>query len=520
MFKWIKKKKKENQKSYNTNFLNDSNTPISKNLQTNLNFINQQIGHSPDVVIHSFKMGRSKLKVAIVYIDGLADETVINDQILKPVMLEFPKIEEVYSGTILGEQVKENIITIAKAQITQILEESILHVLSGGTVFFIEGNNEALLLDTPGWETRAPEEPSSEPTVRGPRDGFVETLRENIAHLRRRIRDPNFTMITYKIGRRSKADLAIIYIKGLTNQELLEEVKSRIERIDIDMVLGTGYIEQLIEDNFLSPFSQTIVTERPDKVAGALMEGYIAILLDNTPFALVVPATLPMFIQAPEDYYERWLYSSIIRLLRFLIAVIALFLPALYVALVSFHQGLLPTDLTISIAANREGVPFPSLVEALIMEITLEILREAGIRLPKPIGQAVGIVGGLVIGDAAVKAGIVSPIMVIVVALTAISSFALPEYALGISLRILRFVMMLLAGAFGLYGIILGYIMISAHLVKLKSFGIDYTSPFVPYQPRDWKDLLIRGPMMTMQQRPKMMKTQDVQRKSPKEIQR
>ena len=252
----------------------------------------------------------------------------------------------------------------------------------------------------------------------------------------------------------------------------------------------------------MSPFPQLLATERPDKVAGNLLEGFVAIIVDNTPFVLIAPATFSMFLQAGEDYYERWMFSSMLRILRILISFIALFLPAIYVALVSFHQNLIPMDLMISIAANREGVPFPSLVEALIMETTIEILREAGLRLPKPIGQAVGIVGGLVIGEAAVRAGIVSPIMVIVVALTAISSFALPEYAMGIAIRILRFTMMLVAGTLGLYGIMLGYIMINVHLVKLKSFGIDYLAPYVPYRLRNWKDLMISDPIKKMRQRP------------------
>jgi len=512
MFRWPKKKRIKEELNQNIQLFEKS-TSISKNLQINLQAVRRQIGHSSDVVIRSFQIENSKLEAAVVYIDGLADEQVINDQILKPVLLELRKIGDVRGEKALRDELKRAMTTLSKIKTAQQIESCISHILSGGTVFFVDSSDEALLLSTPGWETRVPSEPTSEPYIRGAREGFVETLTDNIVLLRRRIRDPDFTVDIYKVGRRSKTDIAVAYIRGLANQELVDEVKRRIEQIDIDMIQETGYIEQLIEDNFLSPFPQVLATERPDKVAGILMEGFVAVLVDNTPFVLIVPATLSMFLQTGEDYYERWIFSSMIRMLRLLISFIALFLPAIYVALVSFHQNLIPMDLMISIAANREGVPFPSLIEALIMEMTIEILREAGLRLPKPIGQAVGIVGGLVIGEAAVRAGIVSPIMVIVVALTAISSFALPEYAMGIAIRMLRFPMMLVAGALGLYGIMLGYIMINVHLVKLKSFGIDYLAPYVPYRLRDWKDLMIRAPIKKMRQRPQMMKTQDPQRK-------
>ncbi|MCY8410836.1 spore germination protein, partial [Bacillus haynesii] len=238
-------------------------------------------------------------------------------------------------------------------------------------------------------------------------------------------------------------------------------VKKRIEKIDIDDVLESGFVEQLIEDNYLSPFPQVQSTERLDRVMSALMEGRVAILLDGTPFVLIVPVTFSMLLQSPEDYYERWLPSSLIRIMRIGAAMISLLGPALYISFISFHPGLIPSELAISITGTRVGVPFPSLIEALIMEVAIEILREAGLRLPKPIGPAMGIVGGIIIGEAAVQAGIVSPIMVIVVAVTAISSFAIPQYSAGISLRMLRFVAMFCAAVFGLYGVIMFFLMLA-----------------------------------------------------------
>ncbi|SDK60131.1 spore germination protein, partial [Aneurinibacillus migulanus] len=317
----------------------------------------------------------------------------------------------------------------------------------------------------------------------------------------------------FQVGERAKKELIIAYIKDIADPGLVKEVKKRIKKIDIDNVLESGYVEQLIEDNYLSLFPQVQSTERPDRVIGALMEGRVAILLDGTPFALIVPVTFSMLLQSPEDYYERWIPSTLIRLLRFFAALVSLLAPALYISFISFHPGLIPTKLAISITSTREGVPFPSLIEALIMEVSIEILREAGLRLPKPIGPAMGIVGGLIIGEAAVRAGIVSPIMVIVVAVTAISSFALPQYNAGIPLRVLRFVAMLCAAIFGLYGLILFFLFLCSHLVKLKSFGIPYSSPAVPYQISDWKDFMVRMPLLMMKRRPKMMHTKDPRRK-------
>ncbi|MEW9670460.1 spore germination protein [Ammoniphilus sp. 3BR4] len=470
----------------------------------------EAIGHSPDVVFRQFRIGYSEWKAAVVYVDGLIDKDTLHKHVIEPLTHDRAFLD----GTI--ERAKGSILDhiITDTQVREVSDANlcILEVLSGSAVLFLDRIDGGLILGTAGWESRAIDEPVTEALVRGPRDGFVETLRNNTALLRRRIKDPDFTMVNYKVGRRSKKDLAVIYIKGVTNQELVDEVKRRVERIDIDDVPESGYIEQLIEDNYLSPFPQVQNTERPDRVVSALMEGRVALLLDGTPFALIVPVTFSMLMTSPEDYYERWLPGSLIRIMRYFAAFMALFLPALYISLISYHHGLIPTKLVLSVASGREGVPFPSIIEALIMEITIEVLREAGIRLPKPVGQAVGIVGGLVIGQAAVQAGIVSPIMVIVVALTAISSFAFPQYGAGIAIRMLRFGMMLAASVLGMYGIILFYVIINVHLVKLKSFGVHYAAPFTPFRLADWKDLVIRVPLMIMKERPEMNKTQNRKR--------
>ncbi|MEI7024847.1 spore germination protein [Paenibacillus sp. y28] len=490
-----------------------ANTMLSRELQENIKAMKTAIGHSPDVMFRPFLIGSLQWRAVLVYVEGLVDKQTIQDQIMMPLM-HAERIADPAAAELpdIKNAVAEAMMSVTEVMELDRLDRCIHEVLSGSTVLFMEGTGTALAVDTHGWETRSIEEPVSEAVVRGPRDGFTETLRTNIAMLRRRIKDPGFTMEMFTIGRRSRTKVALVYIKGLTNDALVQEARRRLENIDIDDVLESGYIEQFIEDHPMSPFAQIQNTERPDRVAGSLLEGRAAILMDSTPIALIVPVSFSMLMNSPEDYYERWLPSSLIRLLRYVAACIALFLPSLYIALISYNHGLIPTKLAISVASGREGVPFPSIVEALIMEITLEILREAGLRLPKPIGQAVGIVGGLVIGEAAVQAAIVSPIMVIVVALTAISSFALPQYSAGLAIRILRFGMMMAAAVFGLYGVILFYLLISVHLVRLKSFGVPYLSPFIPARPSRWKDLLLRFPLQMLKRRPAMVRPKDSRR--------
>jgi spore germination protein KA len=373
--------------------------------------------------------------------------------------------------------------------------------LSLGNPVILLGKNWGLALALSKWDKRSVEEPSSESVVRGPREGFIEALGVNIAMLRRRIRSPQLKIHKMEVGNLSKTNVAIAYIEGVAENTLIEEIQNRIRRIDVDWPMDSG-IEEYIEDNSFSPFPQWLDTERPDVVVANLVEGRVAILVDGDPFALIAPVTFYSFLQTPEDYYQRIPIANAIRWLRYIFTVIALLLPSLYVAVITYHQEMVPTTLLVSMAASREQVPFPALVEALIMEITFEALREAGVRLPKQIGSAVSIVGALVIGEAAVAAGIVSAPMVIVVAITGIASFTIPRYTAGIALRLLRFPIMFLAGTLGLLGIMLGIIAIVIHLCSLRSLGVPYLQPMAPMIWREMKDVLIRQPMWASNTRP------------------
>ncbi|RNB90722.1 spore germination protein [Brevibacillus fluminis] len=467
--------------------------------------IMERIGQNFDVVLREFRIGGSGARAAIIYISDLADVEKVHEDVLKPLMLVGSGLS---GGTGSGVEVGA-VVTVGEITEANSLEVCLDNILRGETVLIIDGRSGAFILGTRYWESRNIEQPISETVVRGPRDGFIETLSTNISLLRRRINNPAFTMVKLRLGERTQKEVVVAYMDGIANQKLVQTVLARVGKINLDDVPESGFIEQFIEDNHFSPFPQVMNTERPDKVVAALMEGRVAILLDGTPFVLLAPVTFWMLLQSPEDYYERWMIGTLLRMLRFISTVMALFLPSIYVALTSYHQGLIPTRLAISIASSREGVPFPTLIEALIMEATIELLREAGIRLPKVVGQAVGIVGGLVIGQSAVQAGIVSPIMLIVVAVTAICSFTLPHYGVAISIRMLRFGMMFAASVMGLYGIMLAFLLLCAHLCKLKSFGVNYTAPYVHTNWRDMKDNIIRAPLQLFKLRPRFLRPKD-----------
>lgn len=392
------------------------------------------------------------------------------------------------------------------------LEQVIHALLSGNSIMILEGKMTALEMGTAGAEKRALVEPQSETLIRGPRVAFIEDIETNITLIRGELKDSNLRFKIYEVGRRSKQKIAVCYVEGIINPEILNEVNRRLKTIDIDFASDSGVVEQWIEDSFLSPFPQVLDTERPDRVSYNLMQGKFAILVDGSPFALIAPVTIGDALLTIEDYSQRWIIGTSMRLLRYFSLFIALFLPALYVALTAYHPGMIPTHLTLSIAANRESGPFPAIIEVLLMAVTFEILQEAGIRLPKVIGQTIGIVGGIVIGDVAVSAGLVGPSLVIVTSLTAMSSYTIPNYSLSIGLRILRFLFVIAASIFGLYGIILVFIMLCIHIVNLKSMGIPYSAPFSPNFIENLKNLLIRAPIMTIKKRPPYLEPLDMQK--------
>ncbi|RJG24820.1 spore germination protein [Paenibacillus thiaminolyticus] len=479
------------------------NEPLAAALEKNVQKVKETLGHSSDLIVREiWAGGRSDRKVAILYMDGLTDSRMVQDFIVRAVTDNdtIQDTQDSSAETDYFTALKEYTLSISNLKEITDCQELLNRLLSGDTIVLLDRCDRGLAAATAGGEERGVHAPEDQTVVRGPRDAFTENIRTNTALVRRKVKNPNLWVETKTIGTVSHTNVAVMYIKGTADDQVVGEVHRRLDGIQLAGILESGMIEELIQDRTLSPFPTMYNTERPDVVAAGLIEGRVAILVDGTPFVLLVPALFIQYFHAAEDYYQRTDFG-LIRLLRMIAFFIALLGPSLYIAITTFHHEMLPTALMISIAAGREGVPFPAFFEALIMETTFEILREAGVRMPRAIGQAVSIVGALVIGQAAVEAGLVSPGMVIVVAITAISNFSFPAYNMGIAVRILRFPLMALAAVAGLYGIFIGIGLMLVHLCGLKSFGVPFMAPFAPYNWFDQKDALIRLPKIGLSER-------------------
>jgi spore germination protein KA len=499
-----RKPKKNHQSNAESQAADHSVEHIQDSLSVNLDIIRQKTGNSSDLVVRHLKMGRdSDIKTAIVYIEGIVDNRTIQEFLLQTMMKDDDK-EQLNEHDAL-ERISEDMMTVGNVLSFDTWEGLFSSLMAGDTLILIDGISKVLSASTKGGEKRSISESNTQMVVRGPKGAFTESIETNTAMVRRIIKTPDLWLESLKVGRVTKTDVTLMYIHGIANEKVVEEVRQRINKIDIDSILESGYIEQLIEDQTLSPFPTIFNTERPDVVAGNLIEGRIAIFVDGTPFVLIAPAVFIQFFHSAEDYYARFDIATSIRLLRILMFMISLIAPATFVAVTTFHQEMVPTTLIVAIAAQREAVPFPAFVEALLMEITFEILREAGIRLPKAIGSAVSIVGALVIGQAAVQASIVSPAMVIIVSITAIASFATPSFDMAISARLIRFLFMVGAATFGFYGIILILLMMVVHLCSLRSFGVPYMAPFAPFIAVNNGDTFVRLPWWSLRQRPRLI---------------
>lgn len=473
--------------------------------------IREELSKSGDIIFRNFSLrAKEEIPCVLAVVDGLVDKHLLDSYVLRILMVDLVDDPDFREMTV--ENIHDRLVEILTPandikKITRI-GEAIDAILSGDAVLFIGETQEALIIAARGWQTRSVSEPQTESTIRGPKEGFNETLRTGTSLIRRRIKHPSLRLVSMKIGEITKTDVVIAYVENIASPDVVSEVLKRLSRIKVDAIVSGDVLEEFIEDFPYSPFPQIRHTERPDIVASNLLEGRVAILIDGTPTVLMIPITLAGFMQVNEDYYERAMIVILIRFIRYLGALIAILAPSIYIAVTTFHQEILPTTLALSIAAGREAVPFPALLEALLMLLTLEILQEAGLRLPKPIGQTIGIVGALVIGDAAVKASLVSPILVIVIGITAVSSYAIPSYDLAIAVRLTRFPLMILAGTLGFLGVGIGLYAGLIHLLSLRSFGVPYMSPIAPLRIRAFlQDTFVRAPWWGMRRRPELIDT-------------
>lgn len=505
MVKILKKMTRaKNHNTYNQNETHDKQsnenadkTCISENLEDNKNLLSESFKNSSDIIYYEFE-GYSGERSLIVYIDGLVNKEVLNRDVIDPFIKKSKEVD--IKENLKNPQVLKSLIHVANVQETKKMPEVTDAILNGNTAMFFEGSDYIFIIDSRGWDKRAVTEPDIEAVVRGPREGFVESISVNTALLRRKIKNSNLVFESIRLGKQTHTDIAIAYIDGIVNKDVLLEVRKRLNKIDTDSILESGYIEQYIEDKYFSPLATVGNTLKPDIVAAKILEGRVAIFCDGTPHVLTVPNLFIENIQSAEDYYVRPLIASALRLIRLIAFLIGLLLPALYVALSTYHQEMIPTVLLITMAGAREGIPLPALAEAFLMVLMFELLRESGIRLPRPVGSAISIVGALVIGEAAVNAGLVSAPMVIVVAVTAVASFIVP--ALTEVMIIYRFILLFLGGIMGLYGIACGVFAMVVHAASLRSFGIPYTSPMAPLNLEGMKDFGLRFPLWSMIKRP------------------
>ncbi|ABO50257.1 GerA spore germination protein [Desulforamulus reducens MI-1] len=480
---------------------------VSPYLEVNKKRIEEIYGlpDNKDFIIREFTIALAPpVQAFALFLEGMSEKAIINQNILQPMML-FSNFHEEVEGYLL-DHVKKRVLTGNQVTAHERYEQIIGGVNFGSTAVFIDGCDQALVVETKGWEHRGVGIALNESVVRGSQEGFGEILRTNTALIRKYIRSSKLTTEMLKVGNVAQNDVALMYIRDIANESLVQEVKRRIKSLKIDGVIDSGILEQLIEERPWSIAPQVMATERPDRVALMLLRGKVAIFLDGNPYVLLVPTTLFDQLHTQEDYYLRPLFGSFLRLVRGLAFYISFLTPGVYLAIVLFHKEMIPTELLLAISGSREKVPFPSFLEVLLMEISFEMLREAGLRVPGILGNTIGIVGAIVLGQAAVQANIVSPILVIVVAVTGLASFAIPSYSLQFSLRIMRFVYIALAAMMGFVGIVFGLFVQMHMMASLKSFGVPYLAPMSPTTGTTG-DAVFRRPVFSWEIHPDFLNT-------------
>lgn len=457
--------------------------PIPASINECKKAVKEQFNNSSDMIIMPFETKMEE--VMVVYVDGMSNKDLIDRDIVTP--LKSPD----FDGDV------ELWINVSQFKTVENLDDFANEILDGNTAIFYGKSRKAVIVDLKSWDSRSVAEPDAEAVIRGPKEGFVETIRINTSLLRRKIKTPGLVFENLVIGKQTKTRIALAYIQGIVNKDVLKELKTRLSKIDCDAILESGYIEQYIEDKPLSPIATVGITQKPDKLAGMILEGRIGIFCDGTPHALYVPHLFIENIQSSEDYYNRSIIATIIRVIRLFALFISIILPGFYVAMVTYNQEMIPDVFLITLASAREKIPFPAGAEMFFMIIMFELLRESGTRLPRAVGSAISIVGALIIGDAAVSAGIVGAPAVIILALTAVSSFIISS--LTEFMTVYRFVFLILGGVMGLIGISAGIVIMFIQIASVNSFGIPILSHF---SKEEMKDMITRMPFKDMKYRP------------------
>ena len=465
-----------------------------------------------DIVTRDFSIsaGRKKIGAYLICVEGLSNMSFINDFILRSLM----EPNEEIKGS-MEEFIKKTLVPQTQFTVTENIDTALGSVNIGNAVLFADGIEKCFVMDVKSWEHRTVSNPENESVIQGPHEGFNEVLRCNTALIRKTLNTPELIMENIAVGKTSRTPGALVYIKNVTNQSLVDEVRRRITSIDAEYVLSSLDVEQYIEEDSFLPVPQMITTERPDRVCRALTEGRVAFVLNGSPHALIMPATFFDLITSAEDGYLRYPYSLLIRILRYLAVFLALILPGLFASVLNFHPELLITNILLAVSSSRALVPFGALTELLLLEIAFELIKEAGIRIPGPIGSTLGIVGGLIVGQAAVEANLVSPIMIIIVAVTGISSFTLPSYSLSFAFRFSRFIYIFGAMLGGIYGLSFVFFVNTLTAIGVKSFGVPFMSPLSPVDGANRFNLIIGAPIWKRgTRREDYLKPRDMYKKS------
>lgn len=469
-------------KNYNIQYdsrLKEEEKPqkVQADINYNLNCIKQlfSVPDNNDVIIKHFSI-KGDRKCFLFFYEGMVNVELIDNFVIKS-LAELPYIKETETNS-LAREIRDKFIVHAQVNLTESIDTVAEEVNFGGCGLFIDGVNQAFTLDVRTWEHRGITKPENEQSIYGPQEAFAEMLRTNTILIRKILKTEKLIAEAVKIGEVSKTRGVMLYISDIANEKLVKEVRNRLNSISIDYIISIEEVEQLIENGSIFAATQTLSTERPDRTARALAEGRVVLLLNGSPRALIFPTNAYELTHAASDAFLRAPFANMSRIVRFIGMFVSVLLPALYLAITLYHQEMLPTYLLYAISAARANVPFPSVVELLLMDFSFELIREAGIRMPGPVGQTLGIVGGLILGQSAVSAKIVSPIMIVIIAITGIGSFATADYSLSWTFRVLRLIFILLAAFSGFFGIGIGLFIYTVYIASLYNFGIPYLSPF------------------------------------------
>lgn len=454
---------------------------------------------------------KPEIPATLAYIEGLGDSKIINDSILKP-LTQNKLFDSCRSEAEASALISTGAVHSSSLKVITNMKDLVDDLLMGNAAIIFNSEKTAFSFSAKSELSRAISEPTGENVIKGAKDSFIENMRTNTALCRLKVKSPYLEIVEFIIGKQTKTKVSMLYIKSIASDKLVNELRKRLESVDIDKVLTPGILEEYIVDDKYSTFPQILYTERPDRFCSSLVDGRVGIIIEGMPLAYIVPGTLLQFFQTPDDYSTQFIVGSTLRLLRFIAMFLTLVLPGFYICITTFHTEMLPAELAFSIVASKEGVPFPMFVEVLILLIAFELLVEAGLRLPKTIGQTVSIVGALIVGQAAVEAKILSPATVIVVAITAIASFTLPSQDFSNAVRLWRFVFVILSSFIGIFGLTFGLILLLFHWCRLESFGVPYLDPFVANEDEQLQDTLFRFPISSMKKRPSGLNTKNEKR--------